>query len=1399
MPGPRSDRSRYTLGSPKSRRKVVRVKSRSTGQTVAATTTPSGAKRITRARKVRRDKLARQLRREEPEAFESADILGRQGEQAAARRILAERRQERREAEDSLFERAVEGGVVGLFDEDLSAKGREALYGTANPSAEQLALMYGTGAGLGFAGKLAGRVGGKVLGRGGARLAKKLEDAPIKPASKPTRAVRKVKATKPAKSAGKAAKTKPGRIVTSPARHVARRKVAYGTTGGALGAYATAKTGDPSEFVEAPARALGGIAKGFAEAPGQTLEATARAVPGILTATGALVANPALSAYRATQTAIPGGKSYTGEEIAEPTRRLVEEEFAGLKEMADTYATGSVDEIAEATKEDYGLTPLAVALPPITRAARGPYRKVRGAAREKTAERRAQGKRKVLNPTQHHAPVEFDPERPVFDAAWRRQQRKAEAQRASTTRLRTSHEEILRAKPVKEGARKASRELPAERYEWTKPNGQPTKVKVQAGHLVGFLATRGIPRDPDKAMPILRQIVDRLDKEGADLPIEAFGALARAKYLLAHPEAFRNEPLWSAVDAYKAQAESLGYSERARVLPIAIEEGIRPPEQRLPSDLADKGLTIRRKRDGEIVEEPVEDVASLKQKIQQDSAALRRATKKGDGAAAAEIGARLGMMRRALRSELTPEERRDVLDIAKDEGLSKKETAALLSAARKDKAVREDTRREQEYLGEVEAARALKGYEDPAYSTRVDVLPRQAPDATATGAQISALGRMAGDRMESGKLLREGRTDERLDTLLASSIRAPVAKRNIFGMWRDFLTDRSVRLDDRVEFTGAELSRLEADGRINFNDYALVPRQLYKRAFDALKHRDSISDADVEQFPTRIGEAADAPLVAGRRYRIVPREALTELMSQTEKASAALHTLNRFNRFQSRLLLGTSPAWLAMQFLAEGAQATVAVGPVQLAKGIREARRLEREGTDEEVAGFAAMAGETPGVAISTGDLRTRLTDGDTADAAGALSLMNRTPAGRAAKSIAKLQPLGDVDRWKGGLIRRGVAAARINREINSYRASIGKLWRAEDHLFSKLKELPLQEQLTYFARNPKAARRIQGYVDDVMGNWTALTRYERLPAGLAIFYPFMRMSLRWTFKAFPDRHPIKASILYALAATNAEHLADLLQGEPSYFGQWAQVPLYTGDDEDEVRLIDLSRAAPGANAVVEALGDADDPLFALTRTLQPGIQSLLTLATGAQQFGERVEGTADKGLAALGQLLALPAPVRALDQLNVESDIPGLSELAGFLNRGEREDSLSRQLSEAGNEPLRLLFPPAPQRLQLARRKAAMSRAYDAQDESPQPPLPPEVWDAVFADGGVDWDAVERITARRKRADYGEDFLDALGREYGIPETELTDEQSRALRSMTGGILIPNERKRVRVRKAWP
>jgi hypothetical protein len=635
---------------------------------------------------------------------------------------------------------------------------------------------------------------------------------------------------------------------------------------------------------------------------------------------------------------------------------------------------------------------------------------------------------------------------------------------------------------------------------------------------------------------------------------------------------------------------------------------------------------------------------------------------------------------------------------------------------------------EAEFLAEMEDLRAgrIKGKEDaaglaePGWTHDADVRAR-ARGERLPGEVRGVRGRSAHNlrHRSKGSLRKAGLADQSFEGFRQGSLIAPRQKRAINENAARFAETQALEIPgarkrpERV-ITESELDDAIARGDIDPERHAWLDAQGWKSAVldpetpksDVRVFMESVDAAAARRYAEAAGGRKASQ---GRKYIVVERTALDEFLKQHRGVSEGLlKGALKSQRIASTALLGYSPAWLLAQPIAEAAQALVAVGPINMARGLNAYRKL----SDEEKRAFDANLGGTAGVgavhdvAIQMGDLGGARTKVGQA--------LERSRPGRVVRGVTTGKYFNNFDRRKGLAIRRAAGAGHVVREYKSFRSGLRNLLREQEGLARRLKGKSLDDQLAYFANNPKAAAKLEGYVDDVMGNWTALTHKERVASAFVIFYPFVRMSLEWTLLTFPARHPLKASILHFLAQQNAEQVENLLGGKPSFFTQWATVPLYAGEDGAPTSLLPLARIAPGSNALIEAVGDLDGPRD-LLRLANPAI-SALAAATGqydplsGKNIGEEYEepsyGAFFRSLASTAGYL--PAPLRALD---IATGRKASRALKG------KDETPTSQLFDKLNEDalIRSLVPFIPQRTAKEREKQdigrLLDRAYAASD----------------------------------------------------------------------------------------
>lgn len=1127
-----------------------------------------------------------------------------------------------------------------------------------------------------------------------------------------------------------------------------------------------------------------GHEQALVQEPGKTLKTTARIAPGVLTTPIGMAADVGLSVGRLASASahaahVPGARNYSEADILGPIKGQVKAQKEFAEEVSKVVTSNDPEYVKRQVENHLGLMLPAMAAPGIAKIAQPGYARILEKVRRAKEDTRAAGG-KQRRPT-------TDKAQSVVPAVENRRMRTEEAKRAATTKLNAELETSHRGRQVLEHARKAKGPTEVVR-DLGKHRGRRRQVKVRPGDAVGFLSRNGISRDPAKAIEQIRRFHDRLDPESAkELPKQRIHTLDITTYLLKHPEVLGDGHLWQAVDAYKGQAKTLTTSEPARVQPIMEVHSDPSLGQR------DPGL-----REFDRVPLPAREHTAattrteLRKEISRDRQAMKRAAIKGQKAKVRSIAAGIKAKHDGLYANLTPEERAHVVDTLAEEGITEAPIVREhLRKAREAKAIANDKALHDEYLGQANELIARHGYEEPAYATHADVRSKGAPAVSAVGGQMPKI--PGGVKQRTGALQRKGAIEESLPSLLRESVRVPVARKHIFADMRSFIDERALNFNGKREITSREAGKLIDDGVFDPKHNLLIPRQLYKRAFDALEKgdetgmaalREGVSDTSQEAILSNLGHEASQ----GRKYVVVPREAGTEFFAQTERLGKPSQAFSKVNRFTSRLILGTSPAWAAMQLLAEGSQSMAAVNPYRMVRGMRAFAKM----SPEKQLAFQSWIGETPGVAISPKDVQLGLRDGDMSKASDAFGVANKTVVGRGLKNLGTAELLGMLDRKKGGAYRRAVAAGNIDRALNSklhaFVGGVRHMWRDQNKITDAIKGLPLEKQLEWFTDHPKEMAKQQGYLDDVMGNWNALTRHERTAASVVIFYPFMRMSLRWLIHSFPKQHPIKAAILYYLGQQNADQLHKLLHGEPGFF-DWAQVPLHAGEDGKPTSLVDLGRAAPGANAIFQGLGGSTEgPKGAVALQIaQPAVSTAVTALTGVGPLSGRQES--GSGWQALAELASLPLPLRLAGATNV---IPGQGPSTSPTGRAFRKEGSEAPIDKARNA----LLPVIPKPLSQERIKAELSKAVDGKYEDPVPSIfsNQALDQALFgADGKtVNWAAIHRLAAEHEQAKAQGEKVTAI--EQRILNEQLgsnfTKEQSKALETVTGGIFIPTGKK---------
>lgn len=1127
------------------------------------------------------------------------------------RRTSKREQRKAEEASKSFGERLLESGVVGLVDKDVSADVRKKIWGTKDPSP----LEVGLAAGAPGAGRLATRVfrGAKAakgtqrakpkaleerLSRKGTRRLEGISKAE----AKRRRAPRKVRA----KEAGGAAKARAARRVKeTPARAKSKalRRVQRLQTPQAVGA-ATVLGGTP---VGAATEAL--IEGHLTADPKKAGKTTARVIPASLAFLGTAAADVGRTGYRAAQTAAPGGKSYTGKEILDPVKGTGKAALAAGKALGPL-VSGDPEKVKEAVEEDVGymfvpVVPRVGAAAAATRVARAGGRGIKGA-----------GRKVVPAGVRHARPVQV-----VTGRGTRKRVSRMAGQEVHAAAYRAARAERDVIRPLRKAKKARSlRNLKG----------------MEAGDAVSVLARYGVSRK--NPLPQLRRIKSTLRDTKGPKPDATTRSVI--EFLEKNPEVLRDAKLWEAVDNFKKRAQEIETSPRAKYLAqarVVSERSKKPilkPEERAPARAQE--LT------GEASREGAWRALKDKQKALQEAKGNARRT-------AIRAQEAKGARREELR-DIAAAHRRDTKRLAEEtreihkslRGFSRPGTEPSIRLRRKPW----DARMVREFVEETKGR--AKGMEEPAFVAE----PR-----LPTEGQIAPQFPVSGSRavhVKTGKAEAFDLADRSLRALVRGSVVAPRIQQGLHRLTRRFLDSeaRPVPGMKRKVITGQEWNKLVQAGKVDPREVVLLPSRQFKQALKA-------ENFDLPQFHTDLSKRLERELhdlgdAPGTKYVMVGREAATEFVDQISPKGGRLEAaLSATGKVSSRTILGLSPAWAISQVVAEGTQAFAAqgIGFLRALGRVERFRRRDPEGYEA----FAALAGESLASFDMPSSLRVSMDAGMQTRFSNASRAVQRTAVGRALHGVGTVKLLGLFDRWKGGKYRSAVLAAKVDRELNGFLRGLQGVTRSQGRIAPKLKGMSRQEQLSWMARNPKALQKHVEYLDDVLGNWHAYTRFERTFAPALVFYPYLRMSLRWAFWSFPKRHPVKSTILYTFAQKNSEELERLL-GAPLQWQDYAQ-PIVHGDEGEADLVLPAGRrfGTPALNVLVEAFGEGETTR--VVQALNPLVSIGITSLTGVEPFtGKQVaeEDTA-KGLLALRQLLSLAAPARALGSSRIgkeETDV---------------------------------------------------------------------------------------------------------------------------------------------------
>lgn len=1238
--------------------------------------------------------------------------------------------------------------------------------------------------GGGFAGALGKRaleVGGKTVAKDlGEYAAGKVESTAGKATLKAVKAGSAVKAG--GRLAGNAARRVAGKETVkaseSAARKAAEKAIARGESRAAGAAIPGLKLGKVAAGQSLP------VVRGHEEAlthnPKKTLKTTARAIPGLVTVPVATAIKAGITTGRvasegAHELGIPGARGYSGEEILAPVKHIPAEQLAFAKQVAKVVTASDSKTVRKEVEDNLGLLlPITAALGTDAIATKlGKGKIVEGVRKIAEQVRSRQGKAHGHRGTK--APFVLE----------RTRQRKGAAKAVAKGRNRLHVELGDRQQPMLRAARGATDGEIVRKGVGRGKRGKKVDLKIREADIASFLQRHPMPRDPARRLAEVKRIKSRLKAppKGHKLPEDELHTRDVIDFIERHPKVLTNPAVDEVVRQYRKQGKAARedkaiapeHSERARFLSAATTRDIPFPEERFPRSVRDivraapqrgrlakdvlkrearhdrsrardlrrkagtaakkaavmrRELEVRQKLNKSHLEQPLapHQVKELK--------ALKELERRGlISKGLAPVGGHLKLVtpeRGRLPRKTLPKlhdrlmERIDKLD---QHAVALKEKADTFDAhaVAKVKASREvDPSLNAEFAKEVEARLTKEGIHPEDFPEYQHVGPGRTHGAPVYGSSGSKLTQFPGaSKRRKGTAEEYGLVAEGLRPMIRESIARPVARRESYKAARSVIEANRFEPGGHIEWNAHDADELFAgpDPVLSSQQWMKVPRQFYKRIYDVLDGKGPGKGINSDDFKlvAELEGLKGKGGVKGSHYMIVRKAAMDELVDQLSNTLVA-PKVAKVNRATSFLILGTSPAWAAMQVVAEFGQSAVADARVLNPAFIKKALRAYKEMKPAKRQAFDSWVGVTNRTIQRAEDLKLDLKAGDMDAAANAYSTLEATPYGRFLRSIPTA--ISHVDQWKGGRIRALTALAKIDRDlnghVNKFVHGIGGLNRDMGAALEAMKGKSLTAQAEWVADHPKWAAHYQSYLDDVMGNWSALTKNERVAAQAMIFYPFMRMSLRWTFYAFPKRHPVKAAMLYWLGQQNAQEVHKLLHGDPSYFTQWAMVPVDLGGKK---KFVDLSRIAPGSNALVEALGGSSEGPkgIAAAKLAQPALAALGTAIYGVSPLSGKQEP--GSGWNALAQLLSLSPGSRAAGEALIpagrkKSEGVGKLPIVGSFSteRQEALDKLSAKLREydtASRYVRTLGIPPLPKDVGKERDSAMLGRVLKSLHEN--------------------------------------------------------------------------------------
>lgn len=574
----------------------------------------------------------------------------------------------------------------------------------------------------------------------------------------------------------------------------------------------------------------------------------------------------------------------------------------------------------------------------------------------------------------------------------------------------------------------------------------------------------------------------------------------------------------------------------------------------------------------------------------------------------------------------------------------------------------------KEYVDKVEAAREPEGLEKAIYTAH-----RAASGDKGAGFEggfKTPAGRK--EYAREGHLAKADELDRSLEGLVRNSILRPRSNaagkefmRNIADEYQKPFTIDGKQVDvghgseDWQKITQRKSAENPDGGQFDPKHYARLPYREFNNSIDD----PYLSDAHrSERLQSILKAAEDGKSPGNEPFIVVPREVVKEIRAQIDpEANIITKGMGEFSKLSSRLLLGTNPAWLIAQTVAEGVPLLIShphlANPAYLHRLYKDSKAYGDRHPE-----LRATAGVSPLNAAALRQPHEEVESYTPEQWSAGADAATRGRTARWALSFAKLRALGEADVRRQNAYRKAIYAAEADRKFRSWHSGLTGMFDGAAAVSKKFRGKSRAELWDWLntTKEGKAWKgRLEDHVDAVEGNWTAFTRYERALAPFAIFYSFLRYSLRWALWAFPKEHPVRATVMNLLGQANSNQLEALL-GQQAFEEGKAKtnapitpnplafsLPIYENKDNEAVTLPGGSRISPGQSSITNSIASGNPA--ALLQSANPFLGAGLEAVTGVEPFTN--EQVKQRGLAAIESLMHLGTPFR----VKVPSGVPVL------------------------------------------------------------------------------------------------------------------------------------------------